>query len=222
MSFYKMGIDEGTKKKFAYGIGIDNKLWDEINCPICKRTWKKDIMLNEENDYSIVLSNSYYPDFLSYGTLTLISEKALESFKDEALTGYHIGNINVVSSEDVSDDKKSQLHKAGYKVNNFASKPIVYYRLLVDGKAELHEKSEIVLVESCDICGFFKYRPLKKPITLEDHFPKFIIKDGSWDESDFFRVKEYDAVIFCTEKLVHIYEKNKLTGLIFNKVIVTK
>jgi hypothetical protein len=74
--------------------------------------------------------------------------------------------------------------------------------------------SGIVLVEECEVCGYEKYRPKEK----NNFLPQLYLKNGSWDGSDLFRVKEFPAVVFCSERFVEIYKKHTLTGLLFDEI----
>lgn len=210
--FFRFSIDLG--KRFAGGVIIGNYPSKKINCSVCRREWVKDLLLDEQVQLTIALSGSRFPDFLGCVYTELISEKVREVFIKKNITRYHLGEIQILSANTISLKDKKELRRDGLQIKNIAVEPPNYYRLFIDGKAELHEKSGIVLVEKCEVCGYQKYRPKDK----NNFFPTLYLKDGSWDGSDLFRVKEFPAVVFCSERFVEIYKKNNLTGLLFDKV----
>ena len=211
MDFYKIYTDEGKKKKYAFGILVSEYPYKKINCDTCGKEWRKELLLDENSSLQICLSSINYPDFASIIYHVIISEKAKEAIMYENITGYQLGTLTIVSKDEISPERIKQLREKEYKVQNISSNPPNYYRLFVERSAELHPKSE-VFFEECDVCGYRKYASHKDPFRAE------YIKKDSWNGSDLFMVKEFGAVIYCTERFVEVYQKHKLTGLLFKKV----
>jgi hypothetical protein len=210
MVFYNLITDAGRKKRFAYGISIEEITYKEKKCSVCGV--ERNVPVNEAEIDTIALSNDYFPDFLGYyykPPFNLISEKAKEVFIRENVTAYNLGRINVVSVNDLSEGTKKRLRLEGDAVKLFATNPPMYSVLHALGKAQLHEKSEIT-VEECKACGNIQ-------LNMDLDHPKYI-KNETWDGSDLFLVPYFPALIFCSERFVEIYTKHNLTGLLFTKV----
>lgn len=216
MEIYAISVDEGRKKKFSFGIIIGQYPSKIINCRSCGRAWKKDLLLEHDISIKILLSNENYPDFLGVMHHVLVSKVAMEVINNENLTGYVLKRIKPMSVNDLLSDEKKILRQEGYKVNNFSSNPPIYFRMFIDEGAMLHSESNVHLIEKCIDCGFQSYATVGE--NYVDPFQPIIIDKSSWNGQDLFLIKELGARIFCTEKFVEIYEKYKLSGLVFEKV----
>ncbi len=213
MSFYKLYIEEGKKKKYATGILITDYISKIINCDLCGRTRKIAALLDKDSDLQIALTNSYFADFFNVEYHTIVSEKAKEVLILENIQGYELGVLKIVSKSEILSKKIKDLRDSGYKVKDISDDPPIYYRLFVQVGAELHEESNIVLVEECNSCDYHKYMPKDN-----DYFHPNYIKVDSWNGNDIFRVKESSSAIYCSERFVEIYNKHKLSGLRFKEI----
>lgn len=216
MEFYALSIDEGQRKKFAYGVLVDDYPNEEVICTHCGREWDKDLLIHDDIALEIVLSNNYYSDFLGVIYHVLISDKVYNLLKNEKVTGFHLKDVVIKSVLDLSSEKLKELSKRGYIVKKFSHEKPLYYRLLVDGNAQAHKNSEVILTEFCEICGFELYTTIGK--SYIDPFHPIYIDMQTWNGDDLFLVKELGSRIFCTEKFKNIYNNNNLSGLIFDKV----
>ncbi len=107
MNFYSISIDEGNRKKYAFGILL-SKYSTVINCNSCGREWHETNLLNKEAELTICLSNSYFADFTDVVVFQrLISEKAKEILLNYQITGVSYGNINILSKEQVPPEIRS-------------------------------------------------------------------------------------------------------------------
>lgn len=214
--FYYISTDEGIKKKFAYAIGVTEWPQKAISCPKCKREWQKSLMYELSTDIPVVLSNDNYPDFLWY-YIDHISENAKNVLEFEKITGYMLEKANVLSVSKLSKDQIKELRNDGFKVNKIPENPPIYYKLHVSLGAEYHEKSNVVLKENCDYCGY-EFYGIKDS---EPHIEKsFVLKKNSWNGKDLFIAKGYGHIIFCTEHFKEVYYKNNLSGLCFTEIEV--
>ena len=217
MDFYRVRIEIGKRKRFAYGITIGNYPSIEIQCDKCKKVWKKSLYYDESQKQIIALSNNYFPDFLSYTPQILISQRAKEIFVQEKITGYHLNeNLEIVPYDKLSIQEIKEIRRDGFDVKKFSNEVPKYYRFYSDGKAELNEKSNVLTDEHCDECSYTHY--YTKGYSYFDTNSPFYITEKTWDGKDFFTVKEFPTLENCTERVVEIYNKYKMTGLYFEKI----
>ncbi len=217
MKFYKIMTDVGLRSKFAYATGFGS-IDEKINCSVCGREWFKTLWYNEDNTFELVLSKENFSNFLGCVNYVLVSDDTKMVLTQEFLTGYHLVKASILSMDDLSPEQLRDL-KINYtysQLKKFAKNPPTYHKLFIDGKAELHEKAGVVLVEYCEHCGYKRYDIPGSPPFYMIGSPKFIKKE-SWDGSDFFHVKEFHT-IYCSERFYEVYKKHNLTGLIFEEV----
>lgn len=216
MAYYRLLTDEGNKKKFAYAIGLSD--WPErlISCNVCKRKWKKSLMHEFGTNVLVALSNDNYPDFLWF-FIRHVSEKAKNVMETEGITGFKLENAQVLSVDELTDIQKKELRYDGFKIKKIPKDPPKYYKLHVSIGANYHEKSGIILRDSCSECGYEKY--VTKGKDWVESEPTVIQKD-SIKGYDLFMAKGYGQTIFCTEKFADVYIKHSLTGLLFDEVEV--
>lgn len=163
------------------------------------------------------MSNDFYPDFLWY-FIDHISGKAKNVLETERITGYQLEKAHIVSVNDLTDMQKRELRHDGFKVNKIPPDPPEYYKLHVSLGAEFHEKSNIILVESCDECGYEKY--ITKGKDWVESSDGIILRKDSLNGSDLFLAKGYGFSVYCTERFVEVYNKHELTGLLFREIEV--
>ncbi|AFL99850.1 MULTISPECIES: double-CXXCG motif protein [Desulfitobacterium] len=217
MRYYCLEIDEGNKKKYAYGLSVTEWPRKWILCSKCQREWKKSVMHDFGTDTPIVLSNDNYPDFLWF-YINHISEKAKDVLEREKITGYRLEKAPVLSFNDLTDMQLKELRRHGTRVNKIPTVPPAYYKLHVDVCAELYRKSNIILLDSCSECGYETYlAESKERIESRD---SLFLRGESLNGIDLFRAKGYGVNIYCSERFVEAYQRHELTGLMFTEIVV--
>ncbi|MDD7792997.1 hypothetical protein [Clostridium sp. 'White wine YQ'] len=214
--FYRLFIDEGKRKKYAYGILLNDYPVQRINCGVCNRVWDKDMLLTLKPEFELVLSNDNLPDFLGLLILDLISEKTKQVFEESEITGYKLFKTNCLKKDEISKEKLKSLAEDGFNKNKISNLVQNYYFLDVSIGAELDSKTEIIVQEYCNSCGYVKYRTEGK--TFIDPAHPIYIKKASWNGNDIFRIKELGNTIFCTQKIVDLCKEHKLMGIGFEKI----
>jgi len=168
-----------------YAFGND---WEGIKCPEVdghQRAGKRITIL------TLKLGSKKIVDF-SWTTLAdiVISEKALQVFKENKLTGFRVEPVKLVSSK--------RLEKLG--------NVLLWECLVVGNGGYSHPDSGITLKTECKACGHRRFSAFENGI---------IVDEKNWDGSDFFTVIEYPKYILCTEKAKRAIEDNKLTNVDF-------
>lgn len=216
MTFYQLQIDEGKRKKFAYGILIEKYPMTQINCETCGRSWEKDMLSYIMPSINISLSNDNHPDFLSLLVLTLVSEKVKNVLEEAQVTGYQMYSIDSVKRENVPKKVLDNLKENGFNVDKFSNCEENYNYMDVSLGAETHAKSEIELKSHCSSCGYSEFTTIGK--TYIDPFHEIFINYNSWNGNMIFRVRELGQQLFCTEDFVSLCKKHKFTGICFKEV----
>ena len=212
MDFYEIRVDEGKRKKYAQGLLLSGFNLKEIFCNTCKRLWHEYPSLEETMHLNIAFSNDYYPEFLNTSFNTLVSEKAKDVLSIEKISGYRLEEIEPISRDNIPESVIIKLKECcGAKINMIPNNPPMFHRLIVERSAELHLSSNVVLRERCETCGYENYEK------IGDVFAPEYIKRDTWNGNDLFMVKQFYAVIYCTERFVNIYDKYSLKGLEFKK-----
>lgn len=215
MAFYQIIIDEGKRKKYAYGVLLGEYPVETINCQICGQVWHKDnLPLSYKS--KIALSNDNFPDFLGVLTFTAVSEKVKNMLLESKISGYKLHEVDVVKTIDISEKISNSLKEKGFNVDKFSNFVQDYFYFDVSIGAELHFKSEIILKYNCNECGFRQYVTAGK--TYIDPFHEIFIKQDTWNGNSIFRVNELGQQLFCTEVFVNQCKRYKLTGVDFKKI----
>lgn len=213
---YLLLTDEGRKKKYAYAIDLNDWPKELIICPKCRREWEKTLVHEYGIDIPVVLSNDHYPDFL-YHYINHISVKAKDVMQNEGIKGYTLEKAHILSVNDLAEEQIKELRYDGVKIKKIPVDPPPYYKMHVEMGGEYHDKSNIILLESCSECGYERYvTPGKEWVDTGE----FFLSLDSLKGYDLFRVKGYGFNIFCTEKFREVYQKHALTGLLFKEVQV--
>ncbi|CAH1232459.1 hypothetical protein PAECIP111891_07011 [Paenibacillus allorhizoplanae] len=224
MRFYYLSADLGRTKKYAIGMSIGEYPIQQINCSSCGEDWTKELIFTNESDHNIkiALSNSNFPDFLSYEIFsTFINTKVKELLIKNNMTNFLLKNVVIKASTDLTDLEKKRLRNDNYtsaELKRISDSPIEYYHLFVKGKAKLDLNKSELITDVCTECGSIHIRTTgDNPI--DSGRAKYLDLEG-WDGSDLFKVDIYPSRIFCTEKFYNLYNENKLTGLFFDEVFV--
>ena len=204
-----MATDSGKRKRYSYGVGaFPHK---KILCSICGREYSAGLLNKHDISYKMFLSNDYYPDFL-WGYYTFISERTKEIFLEEDVKDYYLGDTFMRSITDLTKEEIKELRGDRFKIDRIPIDPPSYYRLFPKHYAHLHKESNIKLLENCEACGYEWYGTQNKEKENE------IIDLNSLNGDDIFWIYERGSAIYCTDRIVEIYNKHKLTGLYFTEV----
>lgn len=223
MKFYQISLDEGKREKYAYARTYIDLPEDIRTCSMCGRLvdWNYDYYLNNNvESFSIILTNEHFPDYTycdSYSGLhDVISERCIELLDKEGFNAYTTVKLTTISREEMSEEKiKAFRDSQGLRKAKLISnlKPI-YYRILAEIGAELHDDSNRIWRDGCKNCGTGSgYWPKDN-----DYFAPMFIKSSSWNGNDIFRVKETALTTYCTERFNDFFKDNKLTGIKFDEV----
>lgn len=198
---YWIEYEAHNKHKYAYKdltfTGFNRSVCPECECEIATAQYK-------ENTPNFVLEGGrVYPDYLQFAGAGrqpfLISEKALELFEKNQITGYSgYQLVNYVSSK--------------RKDNSSIIQQVKYYNLNITGRvdldlAEMHLKKKHL----CPQCGQFDWSRRR--------FGKTILDETTWDGSDLCRLKSIPGFKLCSEKLKELVRQHELTGFSFTSTM---
>ena len=137
-----------------------------------------------------------YPDYLQFcgagEPLVLLSQRAVDVFKQNAITGFSYKEAVLVC-----DEEGEPLPDATQ-----------YFAMEVRGRAEpdfgaMHLKRK----HCCPQCGQFSWnRQRLEPLILDRDF---------WDGSDICRIESVPGYCICSERFQKLVEENGLTGFSF-------
>jgi len=191
--FYFFITDNKRGTPYAPTIVSSNPIYLD-NCPKCDAT-----RFNENNrDLSLIIEGKRaLPDYLNCGhySLCIVSDKVIEAWQKNNVTGYTVFPIKKLFT-----DKKG----------NELSTNVQYFNVTITGRAELdYKQMNIKIKKQCSKCGYIEYNK----DTWE--FGTAVIKTGTYDGSDLFVVKGFEAMPICTIKMLEIVYKEKLTNFAF-------
>ncbi|MDQ0917038.1 hypothetical protein [Paenibacillus sp. V4I5] len=213
MTFYSFSSDEGKKKKFATGVKVVLRppSFEDIHCSDCGIHWRKTVN-SEEGKAQFVLTNNHYADFLYSSDGLLISERAIEVFDLEGISGYSKTEIIVSSPKETPAEFQRLLRLAGENVKKMPENPPQYYMVMINGLISLHQEQNLKFIH-CNKCGLVRAVSPGSSFINTDH--NLIIDASSWRCEDIMNTN-YPARNVCTERFIEIYHKHELTGLIFS------
>src|SRR5262249_44960052 len=89
-----------------------------------------------------------------------------------------------------------------------------YHRIEITGHCDIDFAASGIQVENvCPVCGTMKWSPIPE---YKLSGPPFKMVPDSWDGSDLFRNRcHFPSVSFCTEKVLEIASKYRLTNFRF-------
>lgn len=164
-------------------------------CSTCGRNIIK-INLQEQKNEFIIDGGKQYPDFLHHcgaGMYFLISEKAMQLFKDNGITGFD-------QCEEVP------VHRERSKTLN--NEPRTYFSLSITGTIDFDLKAMTLKRKRyCPSCEQFEWN-IQRLYTLKPVFDM-----NTWDKSDLCRIASFPGFIVCSEKLKNLIEEHALTGV---------
>lgn len=192
--YYRFGSNFKNKKKpYASKIIRDKKIFKE--CFQCGSLY-----LHEEirETTLMVEGKGKLPDIILCGhyPLIIVSEKVLDAWEKEYLTGYDSFIVKLINSEMVE-----------------ISKEIKYYNIIITGRADLDfEKMGIKIISKCSECGQVKFDKESW------EFGTAILKEGTYNNSDLFVLNHFEGVPLCNKKNLEIIYKYELTNFRFEKI----
>lgn len=217
MIFYRLIVEEGKRKKYAWAFPpfeTDDIL---VECDHCGRKWYncEDGFLNN-SAYPITFSNNYFPDFLCCQALILVSQRMKEIIEKNDIQTAKFTEMPVVGKSEFSKEQLKELYDDGYNIKKLHDEKPIYYRLGTDIGAVLHRDSNVVWIDKgeyvCKHCGYgVGYKQ------LDYSAPEYIELD-SWNGNDLFKVREFMGAFYCTEKFKKLSEEAKFTGIEFEEV----
>ena len=161
-----------------------------------------------------VLSTKYIDVIWTWYSELLFSEKIVEMFRKENITGYVVSTVvvdNVFSSAERQNllliNKKPCVVSEKYDNNN---QNIIekLSEIKIIGKGGFADKhTGILLLEQCNECGYKKYTPFRNGIFIDEK---------QWDGSDMFRVEPFGYAV-VSERFKMVVEKNKILNICFRE-----
>ena len=213
MRFYKYSIDEGRRKKYAYGIGVQIlQKYDEMQCNACGRNLRKSVKV--ENPY-VVLTSEHYPDFMYSDVGRLISAKAREVLIKENVSGCTLSEIITVAPKETPAAFQKLLKEAGENVKRMPENPPKYYKFHESAWVPFHEKSQLEVHSGCSVCGYPSIATSPGEPFVKFGHPVYM-DQKEWDGSDFFSITQVGTSV-CSERFYDIYHEHQLTGLVFEQ-----
>ncbi len=190
-------LEHNSQKKYKYAykddslIGYSRSICSQCNREIAIPQYK------ETAPYLLLEGGNTSPDFLQFcgagRQLCLVSEKALDIFENNRISGY-------AGSQLVSCENERQISS----VTQFPR----YYSMHISGRIELNTAAmHIKKKRVCSHCGQYEWSRMR----LEP----YILDLSTWDGSDLCLVDSIPGFRVCTDKLKEIIQKHKLTGFSF-------
>lgn len=199
---YKISYSRATRYCYAWS-DLSLAGFDRSECPECGRQIANAHYVSNI-PHLLVEGGDIFPDRLWYTgageRLFLVSEKALELFELNGVTGYD-------GFQQVEIDLDNLLTRKLLKKEQTVNIP-QYYVLNISGQIELDfQQMKIKKKRACNQCGGFEWSR-KLPET------KFVDM-SAWDGSDLCAIRSIPGYRVCTEKVKELVVKNKLKGFSF-------
>ena len=190
-------LEHDTQKKFRYAYKDISLIgYSRLICPQCSRQIAIP-QYNNEAPHLVIEGGNVYPDYLQFcgagNRLCVVSEKTLNLFEQNKITGYT--EYHLVTTE---SDRKSK---------DFVQCPN-YYCLNITGRIDLDIVAmHIKKKRLCPSCGQFEWSRMRlEPIVLNQTI---------WDGSDLCLVGSIPGFKVCSEKLKEFIQNYNLTGFSF-------
>lgn len=191
------GLSASNSNYWVYSSGNLSTITAEHTCS-CGRTCV-DYKEDTSGPFTLVMEDrGRYPDFLHCCGPGLsvfafvISEKALNIFSDNHITGYTDAEpIRLVKENGIGFEEVKDLPQ--------------YYKLSVSGSIDLdYNEMRLKKKHHCSECGQYKLSRQKLGTSY--------LNLSSWRGDDICRLGTFPARIICTEKVIEVIIKNKLKG----------
>lgn len=191
--FYRFSSD--IKKRTPYAPKIIN--YGEVICT-CKTCGASDLSKNIDEIVLLIEGKGKLPDKMLCGhfPLNIISEKVLNAWKENNVTGYCYHNVRLVNEMNMDIDNE-----------------LKYYNISITGKTDLDfEKMGVSIINKCHDCGQVRFN--KQPY----NFGIPILKDEIYNKSDLFVFNYFENISLCNKKIIEIIYKYKLTNFSIEKI----
>ncbi len=206
-AFYKISISADYNTFFAWK-DVNIERIDKSYCNTCGREIWSFIYYSDTSTYELMSENiigarQFFSDGLQFTDagerVFLISEKALNAFENEHVTGYDgYSKVNTCFSSELSEKL-------------FYEDAPQYYKLNITGEIEFDFKAMCLKKKRvCPDCGRFDWNRLG--------FPKFQLDETTWDGSDLCRIQSCLGYTVCSEKLYSLISEHELTGFAFKRL----
>lgn len=192
---YLLEYEALNKYQYAYKdlslIGYSRSV-----CPQCSR--QIGVPQYRGNTPHLILEGgNEWPDYLQFcgagNRLFLISERALEIFEKNSITGYN--GYQSVDSESVIGKR------------TFTQNPN-YYSLNVSGRIDLNFASmHLKKKRLCPQCRQYEWS--------RNRLEPLILDYTTWDESDICLIDSIPGFRVCSETFMHVVQNNQLKGFSF-------
>ena len=123
----------------------------------------------------------------------------------------------MISGNELTEGQKKTLRLDGINIKKIATNPPKYFKLHVAIGADLHEDSNRIRTDYCEVCGYESYIQKGENPYLYDHA---VLRMDSLAGTDLFKSIGYGDTVFCSERFRQIYDKYKMTGLFFTEIEV--
>lgn len=217
MVFYRLEIEEGRRKKYAWAFPVYGYPTKNVECECCQRQWKDFRPIYDEKlGFPISLTNEYFADVASCEAMTMVNEKVKQLIEFNNIKSVTFSELPIITQDELSNEEKKKLRDDGYNVKKLSNVKPKYYMLYPEIGACLHEDSNVYWVDEgeyiCKHCGYgIGYKQ-------KDYFAHEYIQLDSWKGNDLFKVREFAGAIYCTEKFKKLCEDAELTGIVFSEI----
>lgn len=166
-------------------------------CPNCGCLKTKELIF-QGDDALLIDGAKKYPDFMLYGSVGLafiISERAVEAFEREKITGYDTA-------------KKVPLYRSRYK--ELIKQEKEYYMLNITGTVDLDLNAMTLKKKNiCSVCGNYKWN--RQRLGIIDS----VFDMSTWNGEDLCRIKSFPGHIVVSDRLKSAVEQHNLSGITF-------
>jgi len=190
---YTMSHLQKKGTPYASTIVSDNDIY-LTSCHKCERT-----RFNHDNrDLELIIEGKRkLPDFLMCGhyPLAIVSQKVIDVWEKHNITGY-----TTIPIKKLIDRKSEQVHH-----------DCQYHCITITGRIELDfEKMGVCIIKQCSTCGAVDYdKPNWEWGSLT------FVKQDTYDGSDLFAARHFEATSLCSKKILEVAYKEKLTNFQF-------
>lgn len=192
-SYHKFSHNSFHNSRFTWAQSITPR--SPMVDTICKKCGTHRRYPSGELDVSLE-GGSSYPDVLGCGAFpfAILSENAIQIFMDAGINSFHTFEVGIKSIESQTLEKK---------------RPPRYFWVEIDGHCRVDVKaSGANSIKICKQCNYIE----TDPMVLQT----YSLIPGSWDGSPLFRDDIiYPFVNFCTQEVVDLVKKKKLTNFRF-------
>ena len=218
MKFYRLSTDEGRPKKYAWAFPTYGYPTQTVECDICGRSWNTFENIFDKNiSFSITFTNNHFADFIACEAFHMTNQSVKNWCESNGISSVIFTKMPIIGKSEFTKEALKSCRERGYNTAKFHDEKPVYYMLSATVGAKLHPDSGVQWVDKgdwvCPHCGYgvgYKKEDYGKPDCIEL---------SSWNGNDLFKVREYDATLFCTEKFKHMCQDARVSGIIFDEIV---